>query len=158
MKDKPRNDDVIDINEVSVDEEPPEPENHYNKKIAVASVTFLLVLLILMAIFGSSDEKAENSGDQGNGDGSLDGEKDFEAPICMNYEYLTDKGCVECGLQIENCKMCYSFEGTSDGTPLYKSPIYESKESMEAKSFLACEFCQEGYKLDFWRQQCDTDD
>ena len=51
---------MIEINEVSVDEEPTEQENHYNKKIAVASVTFLLVLLILMAIFSSRDEKAKN--------------------------------------------------------------------------------------------------
>lgn len=65
---------MIDINEVSVDEEPPEPENHYNKKIAVASVTFLLFLLILMATFGSMDEKAESMGGSGNGDGSLDGD------------------------------------------------------------------------------------
>jgi len=114
-------------------------------------VTCLLLLVVAFTLIGgdSKDESKERVEDIEN---RPTGIRNPESSACRNYEYFTNKGCVECITQIENCMTCYFFEATADNSPLYNSPVYESPESSVVKEYMACERCNDGFQLDFWRQ------
>jgi hypothetical protein len=68
--------------------------------------------------------------------------------------YLTADGCSSCSETFPNCIDCYAFEGTSDGTTLYDTPVYYYENDKTVKEYLGCNECNEGYEVAFWNQEC----
>ena len=70
---------------------------------------------------------------------------------------MTDSGCVTCQEEFQNCEKCYSFDGNGDGSELFETPIYASKDDMTISSYWACKRCVSGFSVDFYNQQCVED-
>ena len=75
---------------------------------------------------------------------------DMNENKCEFAEYYTDAGCATCQDAFPNCQKCFTFTGTSDGSDLYNTPIYQSPNDMTVTSYWACKTCMSDFELDFY--------